>query len=157
MHLCAAKGQSEVLLQLETEQNLAQSYSQRVEKLSARIASLQSEHSSEMQQRLAQQAEQHSMQEQHLQGELGKRDKQLKALEAKAAADSNAQKTHADAAEKAQIKETANLQSQQAHMHDELERIHKRLAHAQEVRRPAAAAPCIAIGQPCRYPRFFSL
>ena len=142
MHVCAAKGQSDLLLQLETERNLAQRYSQRVEKLSMRIAILQSEHNSKMQQLLAQHATQHSAQEQHLQEELSKRDKQLKALEAKAAVDSSAQKAHADAAKKAQDKETANMQSQQAHMHNELERIQKRLTRAQEVRLPAAAVSC---------------
>ena len=111
-----------------------------MEKLSARIASLQSEHSSEMQQRLAQHTKQQSAQEQHLQEELGKRDKQLKALEAKAAADSSAQKAQADAAKKTQDKETANMRSQQAHMHNELEGIQKRLTRAQEVSLPAAAA-----------------
>ena len=133
MHLSAVKGQSELLLQLETERNLAQSYGQRVEKLSARIASLQYEHSSEMQQRLAQHAKQHSAQEEHLREELRKQDKQLKALKAEAAADSSAQKAHADAAKKAQDKETAKMQSQQAHMHNELERIQKKLTRAQEV------------------------
>lgn len=113
---------SKLLLQLETERNLAQAYSGRVEKLSARIASLESEHNTELQHRLGRHQE-----------ELLRRDKQLKELEAKTASDSRADGARMAQAGKANAKALVEAQAQQARMHEELERLQKKLARAQEV------------------------
>ena len=113
---------SKLLLQLETERNLAQAYSSRVEKLSARIASLQSEHSTELQRRLGQH-----------QDEISRREKQLKDLEAKAASDSRAERAGSKQAESVKAKALAEAHAEQAQMRSELERLQKRLVRAQEV------------------------
>ena len=113
---------SELLLQLETEKNLAQAYSSRVEKLSARIANLESEHSTELQHRLSRHHE-----------ELLRRDKQLIELEARIASDSKVDNARLAQAEKVNTKALAEAQAQQAHMHGELERLQKKLTRAQEV------------------------
>ncbi len=113
---------SKLLLQLETERNLAQAYSSRVEKLSARIASLQSEHNTELQRRLGQHHD-----------EMSRRDKQLKDLEARAASDSKAERTRSEQAERVDAKALAEAHAEQAQMRGELERLQKRLTRAQEV------------------------
>ncbi len=121
----ASQPSSELLLQLETERNLAQSYGSRVEKLSARMASLQSEHHTELQHRLGRHQE-----------ELLRREKQLRDLEAKAASDSKAERARLEQAEKASAKALAEAQAQQAQMRGQLERLQSKLARAQEVTVP---------------------
>ena len=121
----ASQPSSELLLQLETERNLAQAYSSRVEKLSAKIASLQSEHHTELQHRLGRHQE-----------ELLRREKQLRDLEAKAAVDSKAERSRLEQAEKASAKALAEAQAQQAQMRGDLERLQRKLTRAQEVTVP---------------------
>ena len=121
----ASQPNSELLLQLETERNLAQAYGSRVEKLSARIASLQSDHNTELQHRLGRHQE-----------ELLRREKQLRDLEAKAASDSKAERARLEQAEKASAKALAEAQAQQAQMRETLERLQKKLTRAQEVTVP---------------------
>lgn len=130
----AAQPDSELLLQLETERNLAQSYSARVEQLSAKNAALQVEHSSTLQQQRARH-----------QAQLLQREKQLKSLEAKAAAAKKTLETEVavgkkaaaakqEQADRAGAKALADAQAQVAHMRVELERLQKKLTRAQEVR-----------------------
>lgn len=129
----AAQPDSELLLQLETERNLAQSYGARVEQLSAKNAALQAEHSSTLQQQLARHQEQ-----------LLQREKQLKSLEAKAAvaketaeaevaAGKKAAAAKQEQADRASAKALADAQAQVAQMRAELERLLKKLTRAQEV------------------------
>ena len=121
---------SDLLLQLETERNLAQSYGSRVEKLSAKVASLQSEHSTELQDRLARHQE-----------EVSRRDKELKDLKAKIVSDSRAERARLEQAEKANAKALAESHAQQAQLRSELERSLKKLTSAQEVTYPSVH-PC---------------
>ena len=123
----ASQPNSELLLQLETERNLAQAYGSRVEKLSARIADMQSEHNTELQHRLGRHQE-----------ELLRREKQLKDLEAKAASDSKAERARLEQAGEASAKALTQAQAQQAQMRGELERLQKKLTRAQEVTVPPA-------------------
>lgn len=116
----SAQAQSELQLQLEIEQGLANGYSSRVERLSARIASLQTEHAAELRDMRREVQTEHAARFQDMRSQL----------ETEHAAELQDMRSRLEA------EHAAGLQD----MRSQLERLQTRLAHAQEVRPPAADA-----------------